>query len=221
MEGRVGELVGIRFSEHHRTGLAQGADEGGVPGHRRGVVAAGAATGRHAGDVDDVLDRDRDPVERSAVPTRAKLAVEALGLGAGLLAGDVNERIEAGAESIDAPETGVDEFAARDGARAQQRADPANRLEGQIVRAHGNLRCTIWLTQPGPGLTRPCPVACSYASAISRRSRFPLRRPARRTPNTLVPPTRVSSWYSLAILDTSSLETRAGLFHASCKAVTA
>ena len=107
---------------------------------RRGVVAAGAVAGRHAGDVDDVLYRDRNPVQRTAVPARRELPVEGVGVGAGLLARDVDEGVEACVESPDALQAHVGQLTAGDGTRAQQCAEPFDLCEGHFVGVHGHAR---------------------------------------------------------------------------------
>jgi hypothetical protein len=65
-----GKLVGVQLPENHGAGRSQPGDRGGVTG--RDVLTEDLRTGRRpgAGHVDDVLDRDRHPLER---PRRSRV----------------------------------------------------------------------------------------------------------------------------------------------------
>src|SRR5262249_22138442 len=84
----AGVLRGHRLADQDRPGLAEPADDGRVlAGDAVGpeLRARGSGPVEH---VDDVLDADRDAVQGPAAVAPAELLGEALGLGAGLVAGD-------------------------------------------------------------------------------------------------------------------------------------
>ena len=66
--------MGVQLGHHHRTGLGQHPHDRCV-GRRRRCVGQypRAAPGRQPGHVDDVLDPDRHPVQRSAAASRGEL----------------------------------------------------------------------------------------------------------------------------------------------------
>ena len=66
LAGRVGrELGGHRLAEDDRAGRAQALDHRGIVVGRAAGVQHGAVLGRHVGGVDDVLDADRQAVQRA------------------------------------------------------------------------------------------------------------------------------------------------------------
>jgi hypothetical protein len=112
----IGELGRHRFSDDDRAGGAQLGDHGGV--------VAGPATrrerrsefGRIIRGVDDVLDRDRNAVQRAeGVALRAAL-VERARLRERVLAVEVDERFDLAVESFDAVETSADIILGRNSA---------------------------------------------------------------------------------------------------------
>ena len=101
--GRVVRVAGLRARhaerELVRRGLAEDHGAGGAPERdgvgvvaRQRLVGGAAAARADAADVDDVLDRDRDAVQRAAPVAGAQLGVAGARLGAGGLGGDLDER---------------------------------------------------------------------------------------------------------------------------------
>ena len=73
------ELVQVRFADDDRPGVAQPAHDGCV--RRRGACRhSRPGRRRRARDIDEILDRDRDAVQRSAIPPARDLAVSAFGV---------------------------------------------------------------------------------------------------------------------------------------------
>ena len=85
------ELVRRGLAEDHGAGRAPEVDAVGVD-LRHGVVGVRAAAGADAADVDDVLDGDRDAVQRAAPPAGLQLGVAHAGLGQRVLGADLDER---------------------------------------------------------------------------------------------------------------------------------
>ncbi len=71
-----GKLAQRGLAEDHRAGGAQAPDDLGVGGCRR-RAAAGAVRGDLAGEVDVVLDRDRDPEQRPPLSVSGAASVAA------------------------------------------------------------------------------------------------------------------------------------------------
>ena len=80
-----------RLAEDHGAGGAPEVDAVGVD-LGDGVVGVRAAAGADAADVDDVLDGDRDAVQRAAAPAGAQLGVADARLGQRGLGVDLDER---------------------------------------------------------------------------------------------------------------------------------
>ena len=70
------EFVHVRLQQDYGAGVAQPSNHGGVVRRRQAVEAETAAGGGQAGDVDVVLHRDRDAVQRAAPAARPSLVVE-------------------------------------------------------------------------------------------------------------------------------------------------
>ncbi len=82
----AGELAGDGLAQHHRAGRAREPDAGGIGRRSMAAIDRRAHLGRLIGGVDDVLDADRDAVQRSAhlgAVELARLAQRQLGIDAG------------------------------------------------------------------------------------------------------------------------------------------
>ncbi len=96
-----GEFVQVGLADQHGPGRSETGNHGGVS---IGAVAFTHARGggrRQAADVDQVLHRDRDPVQRSAIDAGRQLVVGAVGLRARLLGHDRDERIQPPVHQLD------------------------------------------------------------------------------------------------------------------------
>ena len=105
-----GELVHHVLAEQDRAGRAEAARDGRVLG--RDAVGQDAGAGRRAdtGRVKEILEADRDAVERPAVPSAADLLLRSLRLGRGLLGRHCQVAVELVVEPLDPGEIGVDQL---------------------------------------------------------------------------------------------------------------
>jgi len=129
------ELVRVRLPDHDGAGRTQ-------PPHRLGVVARYVvamerrAVGRaHARGVGQILDRDRDTVQRAARRTTCELVREAARVTARLGVADGDEGVERRIMRRDAGETRVDELDRRDLARANHRRELNERRAREVGHA--------------------------------------------------------------------------------------
>ena len=74
------------------------------------AVGQRAGPGHEAGDVDDVLDRDRHPVQRAPPPPGRPLGVGGGGVGEGLVGVDLDHGGELGVAAVDGPQAGLDQL---------------------------------------------------------------------------------------------------------------
>jgi len=104
---KIGELRGHGFADDHGTGSAQPGDDGGVtPGPASGGER-GAKLGRIIRGVDDILDRDRNAVQRAKRVAQRAALVERACLRQHVLAVEMNERPDLAVERLDAGEAGA------------------------------------------------------------------------------------------------------------------
>ena len=131
MAGRVGrphrELVEIGFPEHDRAGLPQLLGNRRFVGRRETVEDVRGGGGRHVPGTEQILDRDRDAVERPALAA-AEPRVGGSGHVERPLRGLGNERVER-PRRLDRRDMGFGQLARRERLRAQ----PGPRLgQGEV-----------------------------------------------------------------------------------------
>ena len=104
------------------------------PGRRRGVVFRNAiekdarvARGQDALRVVDVLQRERDPVERATIPARADLGLGLLRLLAGQIERARDERVRLSVVLLDAPDQRLDQLEGRQLSGGDQARELGNR----------------------------------------------------------------------------------------------
>jgi hypothetical protein len=93
---------GAEFLQPRDNGCGSGGD---VPGQM-----SRAAFGRHGGDVDDILDRDRDAVQRAARPVVPYFPVRGGRSGERTGPVDIGEGVDLGVHRVDPGERSLDEF---------------------------------------------------------------------------------------------------------------
>src|SRR5262249_14708165 len=112
----IGELGRHRLADDDRAGGAQLGDDGGVVAGPATGAERRAEFGRVIRGVDDVLDRDRNAVQRAeGVALRAAL-VERARLRERVLAVEMDERLDLAVEGFNAVEAGADILRGRTGA---------------------------------------------------------------------------------------------------------
>ena len=97
------EFIQIGLANEHGTRLAQCRDNGRVCARDVPLAHARSRRGRNAGDVDDVLDRNRDPVQRPAVAARGEFPIGRFRIAARLGGHHVDEGVQRRLEFVDAP----------------------------------------------------------------------------------------------------------------------
>src|SRR5205807_1983819 len=107
--------------------LPQVHDCGSIPIGPMSLADARCRRRREAAHVQQVFDRDRDPVERSPILAGRQLTVGFPGLTPRLFCSHEDERVEARVVSIDPAQTFVDRFGRADLACAQLSAELFNR----------------------------------------------------------------------------------------------
>ena len=112
------ELAGVGLADDDRARGAQPAHDLGVGGGRCGPRPDGAEPGRHARDVDVVLDRDRDSQQREVL-ARSAFAVGLGGVGERLLGQHDAEGVERGLAGLDRIQRPRDQFDGGDAAAGQ------------------------------------------------------------------------------------------------------
>jgi hypothetical protein len=131
-----GKLGGHGLAQDHRARRAQPLDHRGVPGRPPPGVEWCAVLGRHVARVDDVLDADRDAVQRPLGPADPPRLVAAPGLGAGELGIEEGPGLDPRLVGRDALEAGLGQLERADLALAEQalRLEAAQR--GELHRPH-------------------------------------------------------------------------------------
>jgi hypothetical protein len=189
--GAEGELVQVRPADQHRTGGAQPGDERSVRA-RPSIVERTRSRGvRHAGLINQVLERDRNAVERTAITAGGQLAVGRVG---GLTRGgfvDEREGVRGLAVPGNRGETGFGQLARRRLAAAQPRRRIGNGRRGE--RLHGAPRPSGGESRPrariqaesssgqacSTGWFRASPTPCGPGSKMCSSAGTPARRRAR------------------------------------------
>ena len=127
------QLGGRGLAEDHGAGLAQ-------PGDRRGIllrtpagVEGRAIFGRHVFRVEDVLDRDRQAVERADRPPGLAMLVDRLGLGQRVVRVQVGPGLDPGIDRLDARQVGGDQLLGGDVAAGQLVPRLARAQVGQLA----------------------------------------------------------------------------------------
>ena len=170
-----GELGGHGLAQDHRARGAQALDHRGVPGRPAPGVQHGAVLGRHVAGIDDVLDADRDAVQRPLRPAEPPRLVAAPGLGAGELGIEEGPGLDARFVVGDPGQAGLGQLEGGDLALAQQalRLEAAQR--GELHRRHRDCLSVIERRrQPErdrPGRRRP-PASTAGRSTGTAGSRF-------------------------------------------------
>jgi hypothetical protein len=122
----------VRLAERDHAGREQALDR------RSGVIGDAAAPALRSGggrvprEMQQVLERDRQAVQRAAGKSRRALEVRGPGRGDGVVAVHVDERVQALVERRDPREAGVDDFAGRSLARRQQAGEVGQRMEREV-----------------------------------------------------------------------------------------
>jgi hypothetical protein len=124
----------VRLADDHRPGCAQAAHDLGVARRRRSA-GGGAATGRLAGHVDVVLDRDRHAEQRAPV-TGPAARVGLIGFDQGPLGEHDTEGVHTAVDPGDAVEGGLRDLARRDLARGDQLGLASGAGVGQVGAVH-------------------------------------------------------------------------------------
>ena len=117
------ELVEIGLADQNRAGASKLRDDRRIRGGHVSFAHARGCRRRHARNVDQVLDRDGDAVQRSAVAPRRQLAIRRRGIAASVIAHHADERIEPRLELGDALKTLLGEVARRHLTRANTSAE--------------------------------------------------------------------------------------------------
>ena len=112
-----GELVERVLADDDRTGSPEATHRLGIAAGRRGIEQRGAGGRRDSLDLDVVLDRDRDPVQR----TLQLGGVEPVGLAQRRLGLETDEGVEPRVEQLDPAELPLEELACRELAAADPR----------------------------------------------------------------------------------------------------
>ena len=134
----IRELGGHRLADDDRAGRAQLGDHGGVVPRPAAAADRRAEFGRVIRGIDDVLDRDRDAVQRpDRVALRAAL-VERARLRERVLAVEMDERLDLAVEGFDAVETGADIILGRNGAAGDFRCGLGRGQRRQPIVGHGS-----------------------------------------------------------------------------------
>ena len=122
----VRELVHVELADDDGAGLLQPRHDLGVL-VRHAIREHGARGGRqHPRRVDVVLERDRNPVQRSAPPPAGELRLELPRPGRGALAGHGDVGIEARIDAADPLEVGLHQLRRRQRAGANEPLGPAD-----------------------------------------------------------------------------------------------
>ena len=165
------KLVEVGLADDHRPRIARPDDHVRVA---RGDVAfadAGGRRGRRARHVEEILDRDRDAVQRSAVAARRQLAIEIRRLPRRGVAHDQDERVQPRVVLVDPLQHVGGYF---------RRAEPPFTQPAREV-VDRERRCHFWREPSGTGsccgrsAARRARVACANASISGRSSGRPRR----------------------------------------------
>ena len=128
-----GELVSVALADQDRAGIPQPANRLGIL--RRDVVAEerGAMSGPHAIGVEDVLEANRNAVERAAPTAGRELGFRPARPRARLGGHDGHESVQHRIESLDAREMRLGHLHRRHRPRAHQTGELGDREEAQVV----------------------------------------------------------------------------------------
>ena len=119
------QLRDVGLAEHDRAGLAQPTHEGRVGGRRGTGETRDAARRRQAGDVERLLQRDRNAVQRPGVLAPSERPVGVLGLGCRLLEAVDDDGVERRVQPFGPREVRGDHLGARERARSDARCQRA------------------------------------------------------------------------------------------------
>ncbi|MNZ74988.1 hypothetical protein D3C78_934560 [compost metagenome] len=116
-EGAFGHL---QLAEHHRAGLAQTGDHGGVLRRNEITVNRHAGSGRYAGGPQQVLVGDGDAVQRAAAFAAHQLAFGLARLFQGQFRGDAGVAVQVAVEPVNARQLRLGDLDRRQLAGADQ-----------------------------------------------------------------------------------------------------
>ena len=151
------ELRRGRLAQRNRARMLEARDERRVHLGHHAHVRVRAALGGNTGGQRQVLDGDRDPMQR---PKRVAANDRCLRLarrGARVVRREIRERIEPGLLGFDARQDGVDQLDRRDLARADQFGELARRRKAKLGRVHAYLllECPLLVRTAGGDRARP------------------------------------------------------------------
>ena len=126
--GAEGELVEVALADQDRAGSSEPSHHRRVPSRRGAPRDPRGGGRRNPGEVDQVLDRHRYPVQRSAVAAGGDLLVGPVGVDPGAVAEHRRERPQGGVAVGDAVECRVDHLAHPDLTRFDRRGQPMYRV---------------------------------------------------------------------------------------------
>ena len=164
---REGQLGGVGLAHQDRAGSAQAGCHGRVGLGHEVLAAERAAGGDDAGGVVGVLERDRDAVERAELVAAGDRGVGGLGLLAGALGAELDDRVEVAVDLVDAGQMGFEHLGGGDLPGADCVGDCDKRGIGQVVHAWSSvcgLMRTGKLTRRIGCASRSCPSRSSFLS---------------------------------------------------------
>ena len=135
---KVGELGGHGLADDDGAGGAQPGDDGGVMPWPASGGERGTEFGRIVRGVDDVLDRDRNAVQRAERVAQHTALVEHARLRKHMLAIEMGERSDLAVERFDASETGAGIGLGRNRAARNFRGSLARGQRHKPVVGHGS-----------------------------------------------------------------------------------
>ena len=132
----VGPLVQVVLPEQDRAGLVEALGHGCVFAGDEGALELRAGGGAHAAGPEDVLEADRNSVQRAAVPPAGDLALRPLRLLHRQLRRDRDEGVQAPPEALDAPEHLQGQIHRRQLPLAHERRQVCDRPLGAVHKRH-------------------------------------------------------------------------------------
>ncbi len=115
--GSERELVKIGLADQNRTGLSEPRDHEGVAAGHMARADAGRGRCWNSGDIDQILQRDRNPVQRSTVHAGGHLAIGNRSLLPGAVGSDADKGVQTMTARGDDRETLLGELARRRASR--------------------------------------------------------------------------------------------------------
>ena len=140
VRGAERELVQVRLADDDGAGLAQLRDRRRVATGDVALAHARRRSRRRAPDVEEILDRHRHAVQRTAVVSGRQLAVRLARLPPRLVRHDEDERVQARVVGLDAPQALLGDLLRR---HFRARAAAGRTLDGHACR-----RCSPPVTRP-------------------------------------------------------------------------